>query len=524
MKLRFLSCAVILAAGLTACNKEEKGGITPSDVEAYMTLELVGQGGMTKTEGGETEEGTADENTISSVTILLCDPASKAVQHVHNVSNGLIAITGGVKTPVFEATVGTFDVFVIANKPTDFLISEGDVINDQMLLLINEASMQNTYAKAGSFIMFNDCNSLDDTDGVSIEITEDNDYDNPATCVEPINLDRLAVKIRSKNAESVDISGVTEDLQTISDIKLEGFKLVNGATEAYLQQRWLNSSEQQGSHPWKNTLITPDLEEGHNSGSPACEYYNHISDFRTITKNQQTGAYTAAKDIYYSLEYYNADNSTADIYCMENNPTYRDYEITDAKNGNTTGLIYQWKATVDNSDNLAGENCFYGYDGQFYAELEELFNAYPGLVGAISNKDDEFSDNCNAAIKELQDAYALKSTEDQAAMEDAISNFRAKYNIKVYTEGIMYYTYYIKDQNYVQSPSTTENADHYYSVMRNTVYDLTVTALNGIGTDIPGGWNPDSDPEDPVDPTNVYMTVQVIVNAWVISDDNITLE
>ena len=262
MKLRFLSCAVILAAGLTACNKEEKGGITPSDVEAYMTLELVGQGGMTKTEGGETVPGTADENTISSVTILLCDPTSKEVQHVHNVSNGLIAITGGVKTPVFAATVGTFEVFVIANKPADFSISEGDVIDKQMLIKINEASMQNTYAKAGSFIMFNDCNSSDDTDGVKIEITEDNDYDNPATCVEPINLDRLAAKIISKNAESVDISGVKKDLQSISDIKLVGFKLVNGATEAYLQQRWLYSSEQQGNHPWTNTLITPDLEEG----------------------------------------------------------------------------------------------------------------------------------------------------------------------------------------------------------------------------------------------------------------------
>ena len=524
MKLRFLSCAVILAAGLTACNKEEKGGITPSDVEAYMTLELVGQGGMTKTEGGETVPGTADENTISSVTILLCDPTSKEVQHVHNVSNGLIAITGGVKTPVFAATVGTFEVFVIANKPADFSISEGDVIDEQMLTQINEASMQNTYAEAGSFIMFNDCNSSDDTDGVKIEITEDNDYDNPATCVEPINLDRLAAKVISKNAESVDISGVTKDLQSISDIKLVGFKLVNGATEAYLQQRWLYSSEQQGNHPWTNTLITPDLEEGHNSGSPAAEYYNHISDFRTITKDQQSGAYTVAKDTYYSLGYYNTDNSTADIYCMENNPTYRDNQITDAKNGNTTGLIYQWKATVVNSDKSAGENCFYGYDGQFYAELEDLFNAYPGLVGAISNTDDEFSDKCTEAIEELKSAYALKNTEGQAAMESAISEFRAKYNIKVYTEGIMYYTYYIKDQNYVQKPSETETADHYYSVMRNTVYDLTVKALNGIGTDIPGGWNPDSDPEDPVDPTNVYMTVQVKVNDWVISNDDITLE
>ena len=90
----------------------------------------------------------------------------------------------------------------------------------------------------------------------------------------------------------------------------------------------------------------------------------------------------------------------------------------------------------------------------------------------------------------------------------------------------MYYTYYIKDQNYKQLPAGTDanTEEPYYSVMRNTIYDLTVTALNGIGTDIPGGWNPDSDPEDPVDPTEVYMTVKVLVNNWVISSDDIILE
>ena len=86
----------------------------------------------------------------------------------------------------------------------------------------------------------------------------------------------------------------------------------------------------------------------------------------------------------------------------------------------------------------------------------------------------------------------------------------------------MYYTYFIKDQNYKQGESTKE--EHYYSVMRNTVYDLTVTALHRIGTDIPGGWNPDKDPEDPVDPTNVYMVVEAQANPWVVSSEDITLQ
>ena len=106
-----------------------------------------------------------------------------------------------------------------------------------------------------------------------------------------------------------------------------------------------------------------------------------------------------------------------------------------------------------------------------------------------------------------------------------ISKFRAKYNIKVYTDGIMYYTYYIKDQNYKQVEETGgQQPVNYYSVMRNTVYKLTVTKLQRIGTDIPGGWNPDKDPEDPVDPTNVYMVVEAQANPWVVSSKDITLQ
>ena len=70
---------------------------------------------------------------------------------------------------------------------------------------------------------------------------------------------------------------------------------------------------------------------------------------------------------------------------------------------------------------------------------------------------------------------------------------------------------------------TGQQPVNYYSVMRNTVYKLTVTKLQRIGTDIPGGWNPDTDPTDPVDePT--YLQVRCMVNPWVLSQYHVDLQ
>ena len=150
------------------------------------------------------------------------------------------------------------------------------------------------------------------------------------------------------------------------------------------------------------------------------------------------------------------------------------------------------------------------------------------VIGRSRIKDLELLSSVSNSSQPLENTVGDRpSTDDDQSTrlsdkETAISNFRVKYNIKVYTEGIMYYIYYIKDQNYKQGEDGEE--EPYYSVMRNTIYGLTVEALGRIGTDIPGGWNPESDPEDPIDQTNVYMIVQVKVNPWVLSNENITLE
>lgn len=544
MKLKHFFYAGVFAVGIAACSDNEEIGNaqTPTEANVYMTLQIVGPQGMNSrttpelppTEGtasGDIEVGTSEENTILSVNVLLCDPKTHVVTHSYNIgSSALTSITNGVRTPVIETSTGSYDVYVIANPTTDLQTITGDVTG-KTIDQITEALMKSKYAANNTFLMFNECNGSDDTGGESITIGKDNDYEHPATC-STIQLDRLAVKITSSVGQSVDISEITTgddaEFNAVQSVDLKGFKLLNGATKANLQQKWTATLRGQGSYPWTNTLITPAMNAGSSAEtSSADEFYNHLSDFRTISKSTSSAnnvdvyTYKEVEDLYGEIPYYNtaSGQEKAAIYCMENNPTWNGSKIVDALNGNTTGLVYQWQVTLKadaGGDGKAGTNCFYAYDGNYYASLKALATAYPVVLNKVITG--TTTEEKIAALEDEMNAAYTHTTNKQGE----ISKFRATYNIKVYTDGIMYYTYYIKDQNYKQGGSTKE--EHYYSVMRNTVYKLTVTKLQRIGTDIPGGWNPDKDPEDPVDPTNVYMVVEAKANPWVVSSENITLQ
>lgn len=541
MKLKHFFYAGVFAVGITACSDNEEIGNaqTPTEANVYMTLQIVGPQGIdSRTEenpngdgdgsqSGDTEVGSTEENKISSVNVLLCDPKTHVVTHSYNIgSSALTSITNGVRTPVIETSTGIYDVYVIANPTTETIT--GDV-TDKTIDQITEALMQSQYAANNTFLMFNECNGSDDTGGESITIGKDNDYEHPATC-STIQLDRLAVKITSSVGQSVDISEITSgndaEFNAVQNVDLKGFKLLNGATKANLQQEWTATLSGQGSYPWTNTLITPVMKAGSSTEtSSADEFYNHLSDFRTISKSTSSTnvyTYTEVEDLYGEIPYYNtaSGQEKAAIYCMENNPTYRSSATTDALNGNTTGLVYQWQVTLKadaGGDAKAGTNCFYAYDGNYYASLEALATAYPVVLNKVTTGTTT-EEKITALENEMDAAY------NHTDKQGEISKFRAKYNIKVYTDGIMYYTYYIKDQNYKQVEDSGQQPVNYYSVMRNTVYKLTVTKLQRIGTDIPGGWNPDKDPEDPVDPTNVYMVVEAKANPWVVSSEDITLQ
>lgn len=568
MKTNYLFLAGFMALGLIACNKEER--FSPEEGQepignTYMQIQVIGPtaGIGTKTDATDdgTEEGTIGENTISNLRVILVpvrdEDDTRTAQSflVEGDELSEISVDGGEKytgyaTPKLKVDAeGEYEVFVIANDKNESIWSIKDTDVDKVIIgEVDEDAMKNTYAKTSNFMMFNESNGSDDIEGEPITINNENDFDNPARCKNVIRLDRLAVKIaptvngglESENLKIDDdtklenindrfpSSSASPAVKPVKSVTLEGFKLLNGAKNAYLQQHWLRTEEEQKDEQliaegntvnWYNTLLTP------NNLTTETDYYNSLSDFRTLDIDVK-GTYTAIQDNFDELPYYDLSSKLATIYCMENNSTYdrSGGVIKDALNGNTTGLVFRWKVALGSglSDNTAGENCFYAYNDEYFTKLEDIQARYPGVFSPAeadittpdSSQNQETAD-LNKAKDELAAAYN-SGTPDQKK----ISDWRVKYNIKVYTEGTMYYLYFIKDQNYCQGdPKAT-----YYSVMRNTVYKLNITGLGGIGTDIPGGWDPDVVPEKPVDNYPLYMIVEVKANPWVISKEDIILK
>lgn len=514
-KFYYLVAGVLSMGMLASCSNEDEiaaGNGNDQQANAYLSLTLVGaDNGASRTQPGEdgTDDGEPGESQITSARILLCT-TDGTVSQVVNAAN-LTNTEAGVQTEPIEVPEGTYYVYVIANPGSNTAANPtaGTAISSIVLESINEAAMT-AYSTSGAFIMFSECNGTDGTGGAVITVTESNDYDNPATTASPIKLDRLAAKITYATAENgVDIDDAEAQLSALQSISFNGFKLVNGIMKTNLQQHWSATTPAASNLPKVNTLLTP-------SATIGTDFYNQWSTYSTIT--EADGTYTEVTDLTKSMTW-----SNSPLFCMENNSgsTAENCFATGADlQGNTTGVLFKATATLatDASDEIAGENCFYGYNGEYFATLAAIQAKYPGVFAEAGGAD--ATAQLTNAETELTNAVA--GTAEESEDVQTVSDFRVKYMIRVFENGVMYYTHYIEDQNY-----TAANAENtqvlYHAVMRNTIYGLTVQSVKNIGDDVPGGWNPDVDPDEPIDVPN-YLQVECEVNPWVLSNYNIDLQ
>ena len=507
-KFYYLVTGVLSMGMLAACSNEDDiaaGNGNEQKANAYLQLTLTGADNMGSRTQVPEQPGSEGESQIVNARVLAYNASGTQVIN-QVVSNLESADNGTLQTQPIAIDPGTYTVYVIANPGTNTPYNPGTgnmtaSITEAQIKDINEAAMTGGtgYADDTHFIMFNACNGTDDTAGATITVNESNDYDNPATSAEPIKLDRLAAKITYAVSPELNTNGIQDaknQLAGLTAINFEGFRLLNANTATYLQQHWNAAAPVNPTTATDiaNMLITP---------SPAT-FYHQWSEYNTILKTEDE-EYTEVTDKVQGETF-----TTDALFCMENNTgAGTDGNGTNYLNGNTTGVLYKANAIVTGSDGLAGTNCFYGYNGEYFATLAAIQTKYPGVFNAATGSNAE--EKLAAAQAELQACVA--GTDDAS-----VSDFRVKYLVRVYQNGVMYYTHYITDQNYVND----EN-EHYYAVMRNTIYGLTVTSVKNIGDDVPGGWNPDVDPEDPVE-VQTYLAVQCKVNPWVLSNYDVTLQ
>jgi len=510
-----------LVLGMTACSSDDEvaNGGTDNKVNTYLTVSITGNSlQRTANTGATTTNGSTAENTISSLKVILVK--SGIVANTFDVAGtslittsetGNTVETAGKETKPIKVATGTYRVYVIANPSNKFSVSLS-MTEDQLRKIISSQLATSDYATDNNFLMTNATNYKDDnTEAKLVTVNAQNTENNPAK-TEAIHLDRLAAKILISNTTysfnkvaGSDFSlihyttgGARADQQI--DINLVNYSLINTYNKANLYQQWDGAS----TDGFKEELLTPNY-------SSSYDYFaNATTDFGNQKDVFSTRTAAAANTIAGFSELTDIKNVSTGLttasYCLENNPYNTIVNGTKYTKYDTqvTGVLFKAQAVQHGTTT---SQTFYSYNGKYYLELADIQKEYPEVFAKYFNGTGVVSSAQTTLTGQLSEATSVTPT----------TSLRVKYGVKVYDNGNMYYTYYIKDKNYLETQGT--GSDNYYAIMRNSIYSLTVNNLLRIGDDIPFGWtsNPIAGTQYPIDSDEAYMTVELAVNQWVLN-------
>ena len=487
MKKLLLTGLIALGLFTVGCSDNDNepidNGKPGSDMVGHLTLSLH-SGSMSQTRTSEhqpgREVGEGKEIVINNVTVVITD-ANGAIKEVKTPE---LATTGGTSTKQFEIQAGTdLKVFALVNNAT--AIKENDFTGKSITDLVTATTAAEIAGgfKSESFFMTNE---------LSNPVTKENGTDRLSKYLDAgadltiaageqktvaIAVDRLAARVDDVTT-APNIDGLKGDVNGkvatyLDAVEVVGFVPLNANASMNPIQTWEKIKVQK-------TVVKPAEDvEGYVLSTPLIDTDTPTTYFFGVDNYKEDNAEgIGIKDLTKVGDY------VKKAYVTENRPTITghsnpDIYWTSPKRGATTGVIYRVQAKLNGNN----AETFYVYADNIYAKGQEA-----------------------ELNKELAKAGV---TLPDGQTEFSIEEYRAA-NVRVYENGVMYYTYMIKDNN---TKYQLDGKD-YYGVFRNSIYKLNVTTLSKLGDDVPEG---DKDKEDPVDPENAYLTVIVNVNDWVLN-------
>lgn len=488
MNLLAMSLVSAAALSFSSCSSNDDlgGGGTQSQADGvYMTLKISGatsHGTRTSVATPNTEEnGTVDESTISNGMLYIYDGSTCVFRKVITAEMFKTAPSQdkpGETKPIKVAVTGAittgrkYDVYFLANNTS---------VNDPLAANASFTSAQGgaEFAKDNNFVMFNQNDASRDVAASKVEFTADNkSEDNPAAA-DVIKLDRVVARIDKPTFKEVTTVTPAAGTKTsinagnvIEGIALAGYAVSNLNNTSYVKQNWT-----QVNTDWTLNVLT--------TGTP--KYFLNKDTYGT--KYKPDGLANFDEDKW--------------KYAFENTTTNVD---------EATAVYFKVKATLKEAANNASDfkdGTFYRYDGRLYTSIQAIYD--DAATGAISNPFTETNSITPLeVVNNIKDATTGKLTTD----ETVLAKFREDYKIEVYREGVMYYRWAISDNAY--KPFVAGETPHTYSVLRNSIYRLTVTKVSEIGKDVPNGPEPDDPDKNP----NFYMNVTVSINPWVLNEIN----
>ena len=541
-----MGLAALLLTTWAACSDDTdaSGGENPEEARAYTTVTIAVPNGVAETrasdptadtDGTSTETGLKDEYKVTKANLYLF-PGGASSSFGTATLTEIISIsqftqttttTTDQKTIVWTSkktalTPGDYRIYIVVNGTVNGVgDSDKGTLTEADFLAKTTAAATSVIAAVPSdgLVMASRSPNNDNSNTlpyIAQEITKDPEQIIAAT-VERV-MGKITVTAGGTSVSSAatankytSFSTTVAQINNIKDITLKNYYVVNARKEGYYFR-----------HVDKESTVTNPLTEANYGNSSVTLPY--VTDPKTYNKTytatpalansygdwylQGSSAFGLSSfgtfsGTYTDMPGYSSGAETkVAAYCYENT-MLKDRQ----KNGYTTGIVFKAEIApskmmkkkssgdgVEETTTIGSIGEIFYHSGIFYKDIEALKEA--GLLLA----DGTTSSSANGAPADLK-----------------------KNDVQCFKKGsadgkfICYYPYWIK---HLPSADTAEDVME-FGIVRNNVYQVTVTGIQGVGKDgVTENIITDTETDDP---TTVLLNVKLSIKPWVVRTNSAVL-
>lgn len=551
MKLSGFLVGTLACTLFAACSNEENSAINSSQEEgqlSYVAVNIVNANPTgSRVEGGKYENGKGPENTITKARFYLFNASGNPYTVTTNEAPGAVTKTNYVDITTLEdqgkdePNVESIKkgVLVFKGTTTELPTSIVAVLNPPTTLTGSKSlsDLQTAiadYSSTTSFVMSNSVYASEGTEVVATDIVgkvAQSQADAEANPVD-IYVERVLAKVRVtfSNADKENQYKVSEDGEPAVYAKILGWAVTRTADKSNLLKdidpTWENTTlgftwndEPFHRSYWATTSTTVTLEEKSqneiiNDQKPTTpEGATNISVPRYCQENTKANEHT---EVVVVAQLVNEEGKPNPIYKYFGEEHDSEEDILTLIANKYNNVYY----TRTGGTSLPGEGTEYEYESFIKPDNIHFEATTPETGGedyeAIAQLDD---DALNGVTIYIENPDYTGSNEKYIKLADAeatINEELAKNPAQIATEGYVYYYTPIKHLG------TTTGSTGEYGVVRNHIYDVTITDIKGYGTPI---FDPNKD-IDTTHPSNeeVYIAASINVLSWRVVSSNVTLE
>lgn len=544
-RLKYMSMmglAALLLTTWSACSDDTDipGGENPEEARAYTTVTIAVPNGVAETRAGTTadtddnttEVGSEDEYKVKTANLYLFPGGagssfgSATLKEIISIAQFTqMASTADAKTIVWTSkktalTPGDYRIYIVVNGTVNGVTdgSKGSLTEANFLAktTVEATGVIDAVPEAGLVMASRSPKSdnMNTLPYIAQTITKDPEQTIAAT-VERM-MGKITVTAGGANVSSApnvytSFSTTVNTIGNITNITLTGYYVVNARKEGYYfrhvdKENSATSSLTVDNYGNSTTslpyVVDPKTYSKTYTGTPAALagsyagwYLQGSGAFGLLSFSSFLGTYTAMPG--YSSA---AAETRVAAYCHENT-MLKDKQ----KNGYTTGIVF--KAEIAPSKMMQKKTGSGGVEeSSTFTSMSEIF-----YHSGIFYKD-------IAALKEAGVLLADGTTSSTGSSDDLKKN-----DVQCFKRGsadgkfVCYYPYWIKD---IPSENTAEDVME-FGIVRNNVYKVTVTGIQGVGKD---GVTEDiiTDTETD-DPTTVLLNVKLSIKPWTVRANSAVL-